>query len=71
MKIDRLCLSLLFLYRNNFLDSLYNIKPCINLPKFIGFNLGIIQQVLNSKMHQVTGVVLGQQVLFQLFKSHF
>jgi len=55
--------SLLLLNGDNLLHGIHNVEPGDDLPKFIGFDLSIIQQVLNGEVHQITRVVLGFQIL--------
>ena len=63
MEVDGLLIGLLLLNGYNFLNCVNNIKLCYVFSKFIRFYLGVIQQILNGEVHQITGVVLGLQVL--------
>ena len=51
MEIDCFLISLLLLNSYHFLYCVNNIKSGNNFPKFIGFDLRIIQQILDGEMH--------------------
>jgi hypothetical protein len=66
IKIDKFLIGLLLLDRDNFLDGINNIKLGDIFSELISPYLGIIKQILNGEVHQITAVVLCPDAVLQL-----
>ena len=60
--------SLFLLHSNNFFNCFNYINLSNVFPKLISFNLSIIKQILNCKVHQATRIILHSKIICELFQ---
>ena len=56
---------------DDFLHCLVDVELADVLSKFVSFDLSIIKQILNGKLHKVDRQFLGLNVVTELFHSQF